>query len=316
MLYMTLRQMEYVVAVARGRSLSEAAVQLNVSQPSLSNALTQVEARLGHRLFRRRKGTATTLTPEGEVFVGEAEALLARARRLEDPARYARARTGRLGLGLFDDLAPFHLGPLLDALARALPDVEVHYSVADFEVLARDLLDGRIDMAVSYDLGLDASFRRDELARVPPQALLAPDDPLAGQARVTLAELADRPLILFNEGLSVRHMLGLFRQVGARPRVAHRVRSLEVMRSLAAGGVGTGISYSAPDTAQTYDGRRVVSVPISDGFAAEPIVLVRPAEARPDDRSRAAAEAIAACIRGNGPPGGVAAARPGDGART
>ena len=70
MLYMTLRQMEYVVAVARGRSLSEAAVQLNVSQPSLSNALTQVEARLGHRLFRRRKGTATTLTPEGEVFVG------------------------------------------------------------------------------------------------------------------------------------------------------------------------------------------------------------------------------------------------------
>ena len=49
MLYMTLRQMEYVVAVARGRSLSEAAVQLNVSQPSLSNALTQVEAPAGSR---------------------------------------------------------------------------------------------------------------------------------------------------------------------------------------------------------------------------------------------------------------------------
>ena len=127
MLYITLRQMEYVVSVARHRSLSGAAVELNVSQPSLSNALTQVESRLGCRLFRRRKGAPTTLTPEGELYAKEAEELLARARRLEDAGRFEKAITGRLTIGLFDDLAPFHLGPLLDALGQVLPDVELQY---------------------------------------------------------------------------------------------------------------------------------------------------------------------------------------------
>ena len=51
MLYITLRQLEYVVAVARAGSLSEAAKTLGVSQPSLSVAITQVEDRLGLKLF-------------------------------------------------------------------------------------------------------------------------------------------------------------------------------------------------------------------------------------------------------------------------
>ncbi|GAB4384522.1 LysR family transcriptional regulator [Albidovulum sp.] len=294
MLYITLRQIEYVVAVARSGSLSEAAAQLGVSQPSLSNALTQVEARLGHRLFRRGKGRATAPTPEGEAYLREAEALLAQARRLEDPARYARAVTGRLTLGLFEDLAPFHLGALLEALGKALPDVELQYRIADFATLARDMLEGRLDLAVSYDLGLDASFGRQVLARVAPLALMAPGDALAGQREVMLAALADRPLILFEEGLSVRHMLGLFARIGARPRVAHRVRALEVMRSLAARGAGVGLSYSAPAGGRSHEGRPLVTVPVADAFAAEPVVLVRPAGAREDERMRTAAGVIAA----------------------
>ena len=86
MLYLTLRQMEYVVAVARAGSLSAAAVSLNVSQPSLSVALTQVEDHLGESLFLRRKGSPIIPTAFGERYVAEAAELLAMARRLSDPA--------------------------------------------------------------------------------------------------------------------------------------------------------------------------------------------------------------------------------------
>lgn len=277
MLYLTLRQYEYIAAVARAGSLAAAAAQLNVSQPSLSVALSQVEARLGRKLFHRGKGLPVRPTPAGETYLSAVEVLLAQARRLEDPGRHDHAVTGRLTLGIFDDLAPFHLCPILTALGQAMPDIEVRHRTGNFETLAREMLEGRIDLAVSYDLGLDASFSRTPLMQMRPHALVAANTPLACDPSVALQGLARHPLILFEEGLSVRHMLGLFRKIGARPEVRHKVGSLELMRSLAANGAGIGISYGAPDTGTSYDGRRVVAVPISDRFAEEPVVLVQAA---------------------------------------
>ena len=56
MLYLTLRQYEYVCAVGRHGSLSAAAAALNVSQPALSAALTKIESHLSQPLFMRRRG--------------------------------------------------------------------------------------------------------------------------------------------------------------------------------------------------------------------------------------------------------------------
>src|SRR5205807_2299493 len=100
------------------------------------------------------------------------------------------------------------------------------------------VLAGEIDLALTYDLGLDASFERELYARVAPQAWIPPDDPLARRDEIRLADLANRPLILSDQGLSIRHMLGLFRSLGITPHVAHRAASIEVMRSLAANGEG------------------------------------------------------------------------------
>lgn len=275
MLYLSLRQLEYVAAVARAGSLSGAAVQLNVSQPSLSVALTQVEQHLGQRLFLRRKGVPITLTPAGESYVDKVEDLLARARRLEDPAQLQQALSGRLTLGLFEGLAPFHLGPLLQSLANRLPGVDIHYRIADFATLGREMLDGRIDLSVTYDLGLDASFSKEQLAIMRPCALLPATHLLADRADVSLHELADQPLILSEEGLSIRHVLGLFRRLKLKPIVAHRVASLEVMRSLVGNHMGVGISYCVPPSDRSYDGKPIRSIAIRDDFAVEPVIVAQ-----------------------------------------
>lgn len=275
MLYLTLRQFEYIAAVARAGSLSGAAAQLNVSQPSLSVALTRVEERLGHRLFLRRKGAPITLTAAGEIYVGKVEDLLARAHSLDDPKLIRQSMSGRLTLGFFDDLAPFHLGPLLQALSCGLPSVDVRYHIAGFSSLARDMLEGRVDLCVTYDLGLDASFAKDTLVMVSPCALFAEGHDLADSSQVALRDLVDQPLILSDEGLSVRHVLGLFRKINAKPMVRHRVRSLEVMRSLVGSNAGVGISYTIPPSGKTYDEKGIWAVPIADAFAKEPIILAR-----------------------------------------
>lgn len=276
MLYLTLRQFEYVSAVARSGSLSAAATQLNVSQPSLSVAITQVERRLARKLFIRRRGAPVELTDFGRDYLAQVDDILALARQLDDPAHNRHATTGRLTLGLFEDLAPLHLGRLLDALRSKLPGAEIRYRIANFETLARDMLQARIDIAVTFDLGLDASFLRRPLTSVHPHALMRIDDPLAGLQEVSLNDLSQRALILFEEGLSVRHVLGLFRRIGAEPVVRHRVQALEVMRSLAAHGEGIGITYTGPKIGCAYDGTPLASVPIAETFAREPVILAYP----------------------------------------
>ncbi|AWC20878.1 Cat operon transcriptional regulator [Aminobacter sp. MSH1] len=273
MLYLSLRQLEYVVAVARAGSLTMAAQQVNVSQPALSVAITQVEEHLKQKLFHRRKGTPVTLSGFGRLFLADAQALLSEAARLESPGGLSQRRLERFVLGVFEDLAPGYLAPLLRLLRTRFPEIEVKTRVATFEGLAEAVRSGDIDLALTYDLRLDASFHRDLYAQVSPQAWLHPDDPLAKREEVTLADLAGRPLILSDQGLSIRHMLGLFRPLGVTPVVVHRAASTEVLRSLAANGEGVGISYSNPVAAMSYDGKPLARVPIADTHAREPIVL-------------------------------------------
>ncbi|TMV68283.1 LysR family transcriptional regulator [Thioclava sp. BHET1] len=275
MLYLTLRQLEYVAACGRAASLTEAARLVNVSQPSLSVALSQVEAHLGQALFLRRKGAKLAPTPFGRRYLAEVEQFLASATRLDTASGLADPLAGAVTLGCFADLAPGYLAPLLSHLRSALPGLTITPRIANFETLARGLLDGQIDLALTYDLGLDASFERRELRRHRPHAFLHADHPLAARPVLRLADLAAEPLILFDEGLSARHMLALFRARGLHPRVAHRVGALEVMRSLAAHGEGAGLSYTAPPTGLSYDGRALHTRPIADPEAEEPVILAR-----------------------------------------
>jgi DNA-binding transcriptional LysR family regulator len=183
--------------------------------------------------------------------------------------------SGRITIGFFDDLAPFYLGPLLKELADGLPDADVHYRVGGFSQLAREMFEDRIDLSVTYDLGFDTSFERQTLIELSPCALVATGTPLADLPTISLQELAGFPLILSEEGLSIRHVLRLFQRINAKPTVRHRVQSLEVMRSLVGSREGIGISYTVPPYADTYDGKRITAVPITEEFAKVPIILIR-----------------------------------------
>ncbi|WP_170351776.1 MULTISPECIES: LysR family transcriptional regulator [Ruegeria] len=291
MLYISLRQYEYVCAIGRHGSLSAAALHLNVSQPALSNALTRVEEQLGYPLFARRRGAAMALTPQGRSFIDEAEALLASAARLENATDRDVGKT-RLRLGCFVDLAPFLLSRALRQLRVQMPDVAITYRVDSFEGLISGLIDGRIDLALTYGLSMDAGFTQQTLFTSTPHALLAPDHPLAAHSDVSLQDLAAYPLILSEEGLSAQHVLGLFRQIGENPTVAHRAASLEIQRSLAAHGEGVAISYANPPAHTSYDGMPLLSLPVSDPFTAEPVVLARHGTGPSDTQIATAEQAL------------------------
>jgi DNA-binding transcriptional LysR family regulator len=291
MLYLTLRHYEYICAVAQHGSLSAAAEALHVSQPALSTALARIEDHLGQVLFVRRRGAPLSLTPLGRDFAKAAQTLVNQAILLEAPGSSSPAPQS-LVIGCFADLAPFVLAPALRGLRQALPELTVTTRSLNFGSLTNGLLQGEIDLAVTYDLGLDAAFDRQIIDSRAPLALLPPDHPLARHRNLTLAQLAKEPLVLSQEGLSIQHMLALFKKVGSTPRIAHRASSLEVLRSLAANGEGLGISYSAPALAQTYDGKTLVNIPISDSCAREPVIIVSHGSPQPGSPLARAKEAL------------------------
>lgn len=274
MLYITLRQYEYIAAIAREGSLSAAAEQLNVSQPALSTALSRVEDLIGFPLFVRSRGAAVLVTPQGRRFVAQAETLLSQAASIEG-AEYAYQQGRELRLGCFVDLAPFLLAPALRQLKEIMPSVSVYYRSDGFDALILALLKGQIDLAITYDLGMDAGFERQVVYESQPFVLVEPRHPLTRYEQVSLQQVSAYPLILSEEGLSVQHMLGLFRQQGLSPNVAHRAASVELLRSLAAHGDGVGLSYSSPPGRLSYDGQPLCALPLVDDAARESVVVAR-----------------------------------------
>ncbi len=112
MLYLAIRQYEYIVGVADTGSLTNAAEQLNVSQPSLSVAITRVEQQLKGTIFLRGKGSAIEITPFGHRFITKARVLLTLATELEQDQDAAQTWV----LGCFADIAPWYLAPALKRL--------------------------------------------------------------------------------------------------------------------------------------------------------------------------------------------------------
>lgn len=272
MLPVTVRQIEYATATARFGGVTAAAEALHISQPALSVALAQLETTLGQPLFLRRPGGRITQTAFGRTWLAEAQTQLDALTRLmsgDIPSAPVR-------LACFEDLAPTLLAPTLRRIAAAAPGLLVEPAILPFEAIAEGLRAGRVDLAITWDLGLDTTCDRVVLRRVAPHAVVSSDNPLAALAKrgTTLAAVAEHPLILADQGLSLGHMRALFSARGLPFTVAHRTASLELMRSFAANGFGVGLSYTRPAGRRSQDGAGLAAVTISDA-GTEPIVLAR-----------------------------------------
>jgi DNA-binding transcriptional LysR family regulator len=272
MIAATIRQLEYATATARFGGVTAAAEALHISQPALSVALAQLEATLGQPLFLRRPGGRITPTAFGRGWLAEAQLQLDALTRLmsgETPAAPVR-------LACFEDLAPTLLAPLLRKLAELAPEITIEPAVLSFESIAEGLRQGRIDIAITWDLGLDATCDRTVLMQVAPHAVTAIDHPLVRVAKrgLTLQALSDHPLILADQGLSLGHMRALFTTRGLPFKIAHRTATLDLMRSFAANGFGVGLSYTRPYGRRSHDGARLATLPLTDA-GTEAVILAR-----------------------------------------
>lgn len=236
----TIAQLRAFVAVGRLRHFGEAATQLRVSQPTLSQALSTLEANLGVQLIERSP-RMVLVTPAGERLLPLAEAAIAAVDAVADAVEPVRWLTGPLSIGIIPTIAPYLLPAMLRTLRREAPDLQLSVREDQTWRLVDSLRRGELDLTV-----LALPIREPGLVELPVYdeefvlAVPAKDD-LAGSTDLAPAVLAGQRLLLLEEGHCLRDQaleVCVQAGVGDVGHDAARASSLATVVQLVAAGMG------------------------------------------------------------------------------
>lgn len=282
---MEVRELQYFVAVAEELHFARAAERVGIHQSPLSKAITQMERRLGVRLFIRTR-RRTQLTAIGESFLVDARRILAEV----DAARRhllaaASGHRGRLRIALAEDLAHPRLSKLISETRAAEPSLDIEVTHANLAAQLADLRAGRLDLGFVLDgidvyamfHGMSAERRwgwagQDvQVAQLWTDVLVTvvrADSPIAARPSAKLQDLANATLIVTGE-TSACH----FYEPLARPSPVERVANISVLLTLVSTGQGIGLMSAAQ--AETLQWTELVTRPLESPAAEVQTLLLR-----------------------------------------
>lgn len=298
---LSLRDLEYVVAVADEGHFGRAADRCNVSQPTLSVQVRKLEGALGLTLFER-SNRRVLLTESGQAIVRQARTVLSEAQRLLAMATEGRGAplTGRLSLAAIQTLGPYFFPLVLRSLREAYPLLSLSLSESRTADIMEGLRDGRIDAAL-VSLPLSQARLAISPLFIEPFFLACPaEHALAQGGALSAGAIAGPDLLLLDEGNCLRDQT--IAACGAGSLVGRHATSLETLRSMVAAGAGyTLLPALAVPTNPDPSGLTVIRDFDVDG-PGRTIALVWRAS---DPRAEGLAH-LAAFFRAHAPPGTVA----------
>jgi LysR family hydrogen peroxide-inducible transcriptional activator len=234
---MTLRQLQYVVAVADRKSFRAAAEVCHVAQPSLSAQIAQIEEALSVRIFERDR-RKVALTAAGEALVKRARALLVGADELVDAARQlSDPLSGSLRLGVIPTVGPYLLPEVAPVLRQRFPKLSFIWIEDKTAQLVERLKLGELDGAI---LALEA-----DIGDLPKVVLgkdnfvlaVAPEHPLArAKGPLKPEKLDHEQVLLLDDGHCFRDQALSFCERAGVEEAGYRATSLATLVQMAASG--------------------------------------------------------------------------------
>lgn len=256
----TLRQLEYLVAVADRGTFGAAAAAMHVSQPAMSAQIAELEQRLGVVLFERDRRGAR-VTPEGQAIVTAARRVLDEAAELVRLAGDRRDDVvGELSLGVIPTMAPYLLPTVVREVRRRYPAAELRLRELRTAELVDGLLDGTLDVGLlaAPVPELERGVEVVELAHDPFVLALPEGHPFAGSARLPQSALAGLPMLLLEEGHCLRtHAQHACRQIGAGSLGSVQAAGLPSLTQMVAAGMGATLLPACAIDVETRPGSGV-----------------------------------------------------------
>jgi len=275
-LAITLTQLTAFLATVRGGSVTAAADELVVTQPSVSSAIAALGRELECELFERA-GRGIRLTEAGEAFrpfAGDVIGLLEEGRQAAREAAGIAAR--RLRIAAVTTAAESFVPPIMREFALHHPDVELTLDVGNREYVFERVSTHLADVAISGKPPADDRLIAESLLENHIACITRPDDAAAAGSAVRASTLADRVWLLREPGSGTRAMGEQFLQErGLSPRTL-TLGSNGAIKQAARAGLGVSLLSRAavePELTAQWLGE----ITLLDGPAARPWFVLRSA---------------------------------------
>jgi DNA-binding transcriptional LysR family regulator len=233
---MELRHLRYFTAVVECKGYRQASRRLHIAQPSISEAVSDLEDELGLKLFSRTHRNAR-LRPEGEIFYADAVRILQQAETaIVTVKRAAQGKVGRLSIGFIGSATLSFLPDLIRRYKLEYPNVKLALHDLYPVELDKACDRGEIDVAITRTLSLERSkYRQSRVLLRDPLVAVLPRSRKLKSKKIRLADLAHERFILFHrQGAPgvFDTIVGACRSQGFSPRVENEPNSMQTILSL------------------------------------------------------------------------------------
>ncbi|MBA4493796.1 LysR family transcriptional regulator [Paenactinomyces guangxiensis] len=231
---MDVRDLQFFQSVARHKSVTKAAEELNYVQSNVTTRITRLEKKLKTKLFYRN-GKGMTLTPAGRILIHYADRILQLVREAENAFLMPQ---GPLKLGSTESTASIHLPALLIEYHHSCPDVDVSLTTASSEQLIEQVLRYELDGAfvvgpVNHPDLRSSVFMEEELVLI--------SSPHHGPIS-SASDLQDQTILVFNTGCCYRAILeNWLRAEGVRPVKRMEFSTLDGLIGCVKAGLGVAL---------------------------------------------------------------------------
>jgi LysR family hydrogen peroxide-inducible transcriptional activator len=236
--WLTLRDLEYVLALSEQKHFGRAAKKCKVSQPSLSNQIKKIEGYLGIELFERNN-RRFLVTEAGLKLASQAQVILDEARKI--PSLFmqeSKSSTRKIKLGVISTLIPL-VGYFLPQLKKDFPKSNLLLREGLTENLIEELRSGAIDVVLSA-----RTFKEQGLRVIPlffePFVLAAPKNhSILNKKNIKSSDLSASEMVLLEDGHCLRNQALELCPANRRGNIQqYHVASIETLRYLVASGLG------------------------------------------------------------------------------
>jgi DNA-binding transcriptional LysR family regulator len=230
------------LAVADGRTVTEAADLANRTQPAMSRALARLERQVGSELFQR-VGRGIVLTPAGHELVPYARSIVEAYDRGVRAVRDMTAPDGGfVPVAFLHTLGTWLVPELIQQFRTERPEVRFDLRQHGDAGLVEDLLTGAVDLAITGDRPAHPQIESIRLLEEPLRLVVPPNHRLADRTTVRLKDAASETFIALKPGFSLRDVTtALCAQAGFEPTFGFEGEEVDTIRGLVAAGLGVAL---------------------------------------------------------------------------
>ena len=206
---MELTQLRYFLAVADTGNFTRAAERSNITQPSLSQQIINLEREVGHKLFHRL-GRKAVLTEAGQSFLGRAKRILFEVedarKELSDHPNLGR----RITVGAVQTVMPYLIAPFVSQCRASHPNLVIH-AREDFRAnLVRAVVEGELDLAIVPLPIKEPRVSIEPLMTEPLMLVVGRQHPFAQRSTIGLHDLAGETFISLGDSSALAAQIGAF----------------------------------------------------------------------------------------------------------